>query len=53
MYLNFKSTQSNFARIGDKEILNLSDNVKMEMLKVLKLIEEEIDMLERQFGSSH
>ena len=51
MYINFKSTQSNFARIDDQEILNLSDNVKKEMLEVLKLIEEEIDMLEGQVGS--
>lgn len=53
MYLNFKSTQSNFAMIDDQEILNLSDNVKKEMLKALKLIEDEIDMLEGQIGGAN
>ena len=48
MYLNFKSTQSNFANIQDPEILALSGNVKKELLKVLRLIEEEIDLLEDQ-----
>ncbi|MDJ0819596.1 MAG: hypothetical protein QNJ58_25570 [Desulfobacterales bacterium] len=46
MYFNFKSTQSNFTNIQDPEILALSGSVKKELLKVLKLIEEEIDLLE-------
>ncbi len=46
MYFNFKSTQSNFANIQDPEILALSGSVKKELLNVLKLIEEEIDLLE-------
>ena len=48
LYLNFKSTQSNFAKIADKEVLILSDRVKKEMLKVLSLIEEVINILQSQ-----
>ncbi len=51
MYLNFKNTQSNFANIADPEILALSGTVKKELLKVLRLIEEEIDLLEGQIRS--
>jgi hypothetical protein len=53
MYVNFKSTQSNLANIVDREILALSENVKKEMLKVLKLIEEEIDMLHDQIRAAN
>jgi hypothetical protein len=45
MYLNFKSTQSNFASIEDPEIQALSGTVKKELLKALRLLEEEIDIL--------
>ena len=53
MYFNFKSTQSNFANIGDPEILALSGSVKKEMLNVLRLIEEEIDLLEDQIQNEN
>ena len=53
MYVNFKSTQSNFANIEDPEIQALSGTVKKEMLKVLRLIEKEIDLLEDQIKDAN
>ena len=48
LYVNFQSTLSNFTNIDDQEILELSDAVKEDMLKVLSLIEEVIDNMQDQ-----
>ena len=48
LYLNFKSTQTNFMSIEDNEISELSVSVKKEMLRVLRIIEEVISTLQSQ-----
>ena len=48
LYLNFKSTQTNFMSIEDSEISELSVSVKKEMLRVLRIIEEVISTLQNQ-----
>ena len=50
LYQNFKNTQSSFARIHDKEINLLSNKVKKESLKVLRVVEDVINILKSQIN---
>ncbi len=52
LYQNFKSTQTNFARIDVKEINVLSDQVKKESLKVLRIVEATKNTLKRHVAST-
>ena len=46
LYLNYQSTQNDIANIDDKDIIQLADKAKDEMLKVLKEIERVITILQ-------
>lgn len=48
LYLNYKSTQSSYANIDDKAIMELADKAKEEMVRTLRLIEEVIEILRNQ-----
>ena len=48
LYQNFKSTQSNFARIENKDINLLSGNVKKESLRVLSVVEAVIKVMKSE-----
>jgi hypothetical protein len=48
LYLNFKSTQSNIAKIDNKEILQLAEKSKDAMLRALQEIKKSITILGNQ-----
>jgi len=48
LYLNFTSTQTNIANINDKEILQVADRAKEEMMIILQHIEGIITILQNQ-----
>ena len=52
LYLNYKSIQTNIAKIDDKEIIQLADKAKEAMLKVLQEIEGVIAILQNQTRSA-
>jgi hypothetical protein len=52
LYLNFKSTQSNIAKIDNKEILQLAEKSKDAMLRALQEIKKSITILGYQTGNT-
>jgi hypothetical protein len=52
LYLNYKSIQTNIAKIDDKEIIQLADKAKEAMLKVLQEIEGVIAILQNETRSA-
>ena len=48
LYINYQSTQTNIAKIGDKDIIQLADKAKEEMLKVLRQINGVISILQKR-----
>ena len=47
LYLNYQSTQTNIANIDDKDIIQLADKAKKEMLSVLQQIKGVITILQK------
>ena len=52
LYLNFTNTQTNIANIDDKEILQVADRAKEEMMIILQHIEGIITILQNQNRSA-
>ncbi len=52
LYLNFTNTQTNIANIDDKEILQVADRAKEEMMIILQQIEGIITILQNQTRSA-
>jgi hypothetical protein len=48
LYLNYKSFQSNYAKIDDKLILEVADRAKEEMVIALQVVEHVIHILQPQ-----